>query len=95
MHAVDSLIDSMNLVYEDETEETVEDIFKSNKFPNPMFQRLFQVSKPLLSSGVFYFLHILHFLSRCVKNSFLEKCHIIKLGSLLGCENSFTWLLLQ
>ncbi|XP_060118429.1 X-ray repair cross-complementing protein 5 [Heteronotia binoei] len=40
--AVDSLIDSMNLVYEDEREETVEDIFNTSKFPNPQFQRLFQ-----------------------------------------------------
>ncbi|XP_077176713.1 X-ray repair cross-complementing protein 5 [Paroedura picta] len=40
--AVDSLIDSMNLVYEDEREEAVEDIFKTSKFPNPQFQRLFQ-----------------------------------------------------
>ncbi|KAL8183093.1 UNVERIFIED_CONTAM: X-ray repair cross-complementing protein 5 [Gekko kuhli] len=40
--AADSLIDSMNLVYEDEREETVEDIFKTSKFPNPQFQRLFQ-----------------------------------------------------
>lgn len=44
LHAVDSLIDSMSLVYEDEREETVEDIFKNSKFPNPQFQRLFQVS---------------------------------------------------
>ncbi|XP_053155928.1 X-ray repair cross-complementing protein 5 isoform X4 [Hemicordylus capensis] len=40
--AVDSLIDSMNLVYEDEREETIEDMFKTSKFPNPQFQRLFQ-----------------------------------------------------
>ncbi|XP_066467784.1 X-ray repair cross-complementing protein 5 isoform X2 [Tiliqua scincoides] len=42
LRAVDSLIDSMSLVYEDEREETVEDIFKNSKFPNPQFQRLFQ-----------------------------------------------------
>uniref|UniRef100_A0ACB8G2Q2 X-ray repair cross-complementing protein 5 n=1 Tax=Sphaerodactylus townsendi TaxID=933632 RepID=A0ACB8G2Q2_9SAUR len=40
--AVDSLIDSMNLVYEDEREEAMEDIFKTSKLPNPQFQRLFQ-----------------------------------------------------
>nr|XP_056717601.1 X-ray repair cross-complementing protein 5 [Euleptes europaea] len=40
--AVDSLVDSMNLVYEDEREETMKDIFKTSKFPNPQFQRLFQ-----------------------------------------------------
>ncbi|XP_054827072.1 X-ray repair cross-complementing protein 5 [Eublepharis macularius] len=40
--AVDSLIDSMNLIYEDEIEGTMEDIFKTSKFPNPQFQRLFQ-----------------------------------------------------
>nr|XP_060629911.1 X-ray repair cross-complementing protein 5 isoform X1 [Anolis sagrei ordinatus] len=40
--AVDSLIDSMSLVYEDENEETVEDTFKTSKFPNPQFQRLYQ-----------------------------------------------------
>ncbi|XP_044294195.1 X-ray repair cross-complementing protein 5 [Varanus komodoensis] len=40
--AVGSLIDSMSLVYEDESEGTTKDIFKSNKFPNPQFQRLYQ-----------------------------------------------------
>ncbi|KAH0621277.1 hypothetical protein JD844_022385, partial [Phrynosoma platyrhinos] len=40
--AVDSLIDSMSLVCEDESEGTVEDIFKTSKFPNPQFQRLYQ-----------------------------------------------------
>ncbi|XP_061465203.1 X-ray repair cross-complementing protein 5 isoform X2 [Rhineura floridana] len=40
--AVDSLIDSMSLVCEDESEETIEDIFKTSKLPNPQFQRLYQ-----------------------------------------------------
>ncbi|XP_053258569.1 X-ray repair cross-complementing protein 5 [Podarcis raffonei] len=40
--AVDSLIDSMSLVYEDESEGTSQDIFKTSKFPNPQFQRLYQ-----------------------------------------------------
>ncbi|NXC26632.1 XRCC5 protein, partial [Campylorhamphus procurvoides] len=40
LSAVDSLIDSMNLVYEDE--ETFEDLFKPSKIPNPHFQRLYQ-----------------------------------------------------
>uniref|UniRef100_A0ABM5F7H8 X-ray repair cross-complementing protein 5 isoform X1 n=1 Tax=Pogona vitticeps TaxID=103695 RepID=A0ABM5F7H8_9SAUR len=40
--AVDSLIDSMSLVYEDETEGTIKDVFKTSKFPNPQFQRLYQ-----------------------------------------------------
>ncbi|XP_066431656.1 X-ray repair cross-complementing protein 5 isoform X2 [Eleutherodactylus coqui] len=38
--AVDSLIDNMSLVHEDE--EGVEDLFKPSKIPNPRFQRLFQ-----------------------------------------------------
>ncbi|XP_062972775.1 X-ray repair cross-complementing protein 5 isoform X2 [Elgaria multicarinata webbii] len=42
LRAVDSLIDSMSLVYEDESEGTIEDIFKTSKFPNPQFQRLYQ-----------------------------------------------------
>uniref|UniRef100_A0A8D0HCF9 X-ray repair cross-complementing protein 5 n=1 Tax=Sphenodon punctatus TaxID=8508 RepID=A0A8D0HCF9_SPHPU len=42
LSAVDSLIDSMNLVYECDGGETVEDLFKTSKFPNPQFQRLFQ-----------------------------------------------------
>ncbi|KAM6132003.1 X-ray repair cross-complementing protein 5 isoform 2-T2 [Phoenicopterus ruber ruber] len=40
LSAVDSLIDSMNLVYEDG--ETCEDLFKPSKIPNPHFQRLYQ-----------------------------------------------------
>ncbi|XP_063144904.1 X-ray repair cross-complementing protein 5 isoform X2 [Candoia aspera] len=40
--AVDSLIDSMSLVCEDESEGTIKDIFKTSKFPNPLFQRLYQ-----------------------------------------------------
>ncbi|NWQ68179.1 XRCC5 protein, partial [Neopipo cinnamomea] len=40
LSAVDSLIDSMNLVYEDG--ETFEDLFKPSKIPNPHFQRLYQ-----------------------------------------------------
>ncbi|NXK89925.1 XRCC5 protein, partial [Formicarius rufipectus] len=40
LSAVDSLIDSMNLVYEDG--ETSEDLFKPSKIPNPYFQRLYQ-----------------------------------------------------
>ncbi|XP_071291297.1 X-ray repair cross-complementing protein 5 isoform X1 [Agelaius tricolor] len=40
LSAVDSLIDSMNLVHEDE--ETFEDLFKPSKIPNPHFQRLYQ-----------------------------------------------------
>ncbi|NXA32775.1 XRCC5 protein, partial [Eudromia elegans] len=42
LSAVDSLIDSMNLVYEDEDGETFEDLFKPSKIPNPHFQRLYQ-----------------------------------------------------
>uniref|UniRef100_A0A8C6Y2L3 X-ray repair cross-complementing protein 5 n=1 Tax=Naja naja TaxID=35670 RepID=A0A8C6Y2L3_NAJNA len=42
LSAVDSLIDSMSLVCEGDTEGTVVDIFKTNKFPNPLFQRLYQ-----------------------------------------------------
>ena len=38
-----SLIDSMNLVYEDHNGETFEDLFKPSKIPNPHFQRLYQV----------------------------------------------------
>lgn len=41
LSAVDSLIDSMNLVHEDG--ETFEDLFKPSKIPNPHFQRLYQV----------------------------------------------------
>ncbi|NXW63205.1 XRCC5 protein, partial [Eurystomus gularis] len=40
LSAVDSLIDSMNLVYDDG--ETFEDLFKPSKIPNPHFQRLYQ-----------------------------------------------------
>ncbi|NXA46680.1 XRCC5 protein, partial [Nothocercus julius] len=40
LSAVDSLIDSMNLVYEDG--ESFEDLFKPSKIPNPRFQRLYQ-----------------------------------------------------
>ncbi|NWV71994.1 XRCC5 protein, partial [Malurus elegans] len=40
LSAVDSLIDSMNLVHEDG--ETFEDLFKPSKIPNPHFQRLYQ-----------------------------------------------------
>ncbi|XP_067843025.1 X-ray repair cross-complementing protein 5 isoform X2 [Heptranchias perlo] len=40
LSAVDALIDSMNLVVDDE--EEMEDLFKVNKVPNPHFQRLFQ-----------------------------------------------------
>lgn len=43
LSAVDSLIDSMNLVYEDDDGETFEDLFKPSKIPNPHFQRLYQV----------------------------------------------------
>ncbi|XP_010213604.1 PREDICTED: X-ray repair cross-complementing protein 5 [Tinamus guttatus] len=42
LSAVDSLIDSMNLVYEDEDGESFEDLFKPSKIPNPHFQRLYQ-----------------------------------------------------
>ncbi|XP_008937038.1 PREDICTED: X-ray repair cross-complementing protein 5 [Merops nubicus] len=42
LSAVDSLIDSMNLVYEDDNGETFEDLFKPSKIPNPQFQRLYQ-----------------------------------------------------
>ncbi|XP_070585930.1 X-ray repair cross-complementing protein 5 [Erythrolamprus reginae] len=38
LSAVDSLIDSMSLVCEDDSE----DIFKPSKLPNPLFQRLYQ-----------------------------------------------------
>ncbi|XP_066179108.1 X-ray repair cross-complementing protein 5 isoform X1 [Sylvia atricapilla] len=40
LSAVDSLIDSMNLVHEDG--ETFEDLFNPSKIPNPHFQRLYQ-----------------------------------------------------
>ncbi|NXN70544.1 XRCC5 protein, partial [Himantopus himantopus] len=42
LSAVDSLIDSMNLVCEDDDGETFEDLFKPSKIPNPHFQRLYQ-----------------------------------------------------
>ncbi|KFP99347.1 X-ray repair cross-complementing protein 5, partial [Leptosomus discolor] len=42
LSAVDSLIDSMNLVSEDDDGETFEDLFKPSKIPNPQFQRLYQ-----------------------------------------------------
>ncbi|XP_025933815.1 X-ray repair cross-complementing protein 5 isoform X3 [Apteryx rowi] len=42
LSAVDSLIDSMNLVYEDDDGESFEDLFKPSKIPNPHFQRLYQ-----------------------------------------------------
>ncbi|OXB69174.1 hypothetical protein ASZ78_011294 [Callipepla squamata] len=42
LSAIDSLIDSMNLVCEDNDGETFEDLFKPNKIPNPHFQRLYQ-----------------------------------------------------
>ncbi|XP_058051948.1 X-ray repair cross-complementing protein 5 isoform X1 [Ahaetulla prasina] len=42
LSAVDSLIDSMSLVCEDDSEGTLVDIFKPSKFPNPLFQRLYQ-----------------------------------------------------
>ncbi|NWU53624.1 XRCC5 protein, partial [Dromas ardeola] len=42
LSAVDSLIDSMNLVCEDDNGETFEDLFKPSKIPNPHFQRLYQ-----------------------------------------------------
>ncbi|XP_069472906.1 X-ray repair cross-complementing protein 5 [Ambystoma mexicanum] len=40
LSAVDSLIDSMSLVYDDG--ESTEELFKPSKIPNPQFQRLFQ-----------------------------------------------------
>uniref|UniRef100_A0A8D2QL43 X-ray repair cross-complementing protein 5 n=1 Tax=Zosterops lateralis melanops TaxID=1220523 RepID=A0A8D2QL43_ZOSLA len=40
LSAVESLMDSMNLVHEDG--ETSEDLFKPSKIPNPRFQRLYQ-----------------------------------------------------
>ncbi|KAM6348354.1 X-ray repair cross-complementing protein 5 isoform 4-T4 [Alca torda] len=42
LSAVDSLIDSMNLVCEDDDGETFEDLFKPSKMLNPHFQRLYQ-----------------------------------------------------
>ncbi|NXI50389.1 XRCC5 protein, partial [Chloroceryle aenea] len=42
LSAVDSLIDSMNLVHEDDDGETFEDLFQPSKIPNPHFQRLYQ-----------------------------------------------------
>ncbi|NXC70851.1 XRCC5 protein, partial [Anhinga anhinga] len=42
LSAVDSLIDSMNLVYEDDDGETFEDLFDPSKMPNPHFQRFYQ-----------------------------------------------------
>ncbi|KAM6259137.1 X-ray repair cross-complementing protein 5 isoform 3-T3 [Spheniscus humboldti] len=42
LSAVDSLIDSMNLIYEDDDGETFEDLFKPSKISNPHFQRLYQ-----------------------------------------------------
>ncbi|NXN99642.1 XRCC5 protein, partial [Rhinopomastus cyanomelas] len=42
LSAVDSLIDSMNLVCEHDDGETFEDLFKPSKIPNPHFQRLYQ-----------------------------------------------------
>ncbi|XP_048809283.1 X-ray repair cross-complementing protein 5 isoform X2 [Lagopus muta] len=42
LSAIDSMIDSMNLVYEDDDGETFEDLFKPSKIPNPHFQRLYQ-----------------------------------------------------
>ncbi|KYO18244.1 X-ray repair cross-complementing protein 5 isoform B [Alligator mississippiensis] len=41
LSAVDSLIDSMSLVHEDDDGETF-DTFKTSKIPNPHFQRLYQ-----------------------------------------------------
>lgn len=43
LSAVDSLIDSMSLIYEADDRETFEDLFKPSKIPNPHFQRLYQV----------------------------------------------------
>ncbi|XP_064419967.1 X-ray repair cross-complementing protein 5 isoform X4 [Latimeria chalumnae] len=40
LSAMDSLIDSMSLVWDDG--EEMDDLFKVNKIPNPQFQRLFQ-----------------------------------------------------
>ncbi|XP_063790031.1 X-ray repair cross-complementing protein 5 isoform X2 [Pseudophryne corroboree] len=40
LSAVDSLIDNMSLVHDDG--DSVEDLFKPSKIPNPQFQRLFQ-----------------------------------------------------
>ncbi|NWX46881.1 XRCC5 protein, partial [Steatornis caripensis] len=42
LSAVDSLIDSMNLVYEDDDGETFKDLLKPSKIPNPHFQRFYQ-----------------------------------------------------
>lgn len=42
LSAVDSLIDSMMLVEEDENGEQ-RDLFKPHRIPNPAFQRHFQV----------------------------------------------------
>ncbi|KAM6466514.1 X-ray repair cross-complementing protein 5 isoform 1-T1 [Liasis olivaceus] len=42
LRAVDCLIESMSLVFEEESEGTIKDIFKTSKFPNPLFQRLYQ-----------------------------------------------------
>lgn len=60
LSAVDSLIDSMMLVEEDENGEQ-KDMFKVHHIPNPAFQRHFQVlqvqcafhilSSPILSRG--------------------------------------------
>lgn len=52
LSAVDSLIDSMMLVEENENEEQV-DMFKVHQLPNPAFQRHFQVLQHSL-----YFRHI-------------------------------------
>uniref|UniRef100_A0A8V0ZBK8 X-ray repair cross complementing 5 n=1 Tax=Gallus gallus TaxID=9031 RepID=A0A8V0ZBK8_CHICK len=52
LSAIDSLIDSMNLVYEDHNGETFEDLFKPSKIPNPHFQRLYQVSDVQEKRGI-------------------------------------------
>lgn len=49
LSAVDSLIDSMMLVEEDDNEEQ-KDMFKVHHIPNPAFQRHFQVLQPSLYS---------------------------------------------
>lgn len=58
LSAVDSLIDSMNLVQEDGG--TFEDLFKPSKIPNPHFQRLYQVRWTIQYFSKTLFLKVFH-----------------------------------
>lgn len=87
LSAVDSLIDSMNLVYEDDDGETFEDLFKPSKIPNPHFQRLYQVrwwtiwhlKKHFFLETFYLSVSLVHLGMICIVMSPI-KCFVLKYG---------------